>query len=327
MGVKRLVKRADTSEGEDIIILFSEFVEAKEAEGLSKATIKSYKKSFEKFVDFIGERHYTNDITNKTIYAFINDMEESGTVKTTSINHYLRDVRAYLYWLMEQELLDRFIIKEKKHQEERKETYTDEELEKLLKKPRRNDDFFVWRSWAIENWLYATGNRANSVLSITIDCLDFKHKRIIIPETKNKKIQEIPMSSTLMNVLKEYIRLWRTVDREGNIVSTDKPLFSNAAGEPLTYNALRLSISKYNKERGVERTSIHAFRHTFALDVIRRTGDVFRLQKLLGHSTLEMTKHYVNLLSEDLQEGFDNFNPLDNFKRKANRTKLIGKNE
>ncbi len=254
-------------------------------------------------------------------------MEESGSVKPTSINHYLRDVRAYLYWLMEQELLDRFVIKEKKHQQEAKETYTDEELEKLLHKPRRNDDFVVWRSWAIVNWLYSTGNRANSVISIRLDCLDFKHKRILIPETKNKKVQEIPMSSSLYNVLKEYIRLFRTVDRGGKETTSDKPLFPNTAGEPLTYNALRLSIKKYNNDRGVERTSIHAFRHTFALDVIRRTGDVFRLQKLLGHSTLEMTKNYVNLLSDDLQEGFDNFNPLDNFKKKANRTKLIGKNE
>lgn len=325
MGVKRLIKRANISEGEDISILFSEFLEAKQAEGISEATIKSYTKSFDKFADFIGERHYTKDITQKTIYAFISNMQESGTVKPSSINHYLRDVRAYLYWLMDQELLERFVIKEMKHQQEKKETYTEEELEALLKKPRRNDDFVVWRSWAIENWLYATGNRAKSVLSITIDCVDFKHKRIYIPETKNKKVQEVPLSSALSNVLKEYIRLWRSVDNEGKPITGDKPLFSNVAGDPLTYNAMRLAITKYNNSRGVERTSIHAFRHTFALDWIRRTGDVFRLQKLLGHSSLEMTKNYVNLLNEDLQEGFDSFNPLDNLKKKSNRTKLVTK--
>ncbi len=48
--------------------------------------------------------------------------------------------------------------------------------------------------------------------------------------------------------------------------------------------------------------ALHAFRHSFSLNYLRRGGSVFHLQKCLGHTTLDMTRRYANLMTEDLQK-------------------------
>ena len=117
------------------------------------------------------------------------------------------------------------------------------------------------------------------------------------------------MGREIQYVLKEYIKKFRS-----NAELTDY-LFCDVGGEQLSETALTSSIRRYNQSRGVSNTSIHSLRHTFARQWLLKTGDVFRLQKILGHSTLEMTRRYTNLLGEDLKEDFEVFNPLDNLKR------------
>ena len=87
-------------------------------------------------------------------------------------------------------------------------------------------------------------------------------------------------------------------------------------GEQLTRSGLTAAIVRYNKRRGVEKTSIHLFRHTFAKNYIIAGGNPVKLQHLLNHKTIEMTMKYVNLYGTDIATDLDVFNPLDNFKRK-----------
>ena len=115
----------------------------------------------------------------------------------------------------------------------------------------------------------------------------------------------------------------------GGISANTKACFAMVQGEytamldhddMLTENALRLAITHYNHSRGVEKTSIHLFRHTFARKyLVDCGGNVFTLQKLLGHATLKMTKHYCNIYDADIAKSFDRFSPLAQMNVNAER--------
>ena len=84
-------------------------------------------------------------------------------------------------------------------------------------------------------------------------------------------------------------------------------MFCNQFGKQFATEGLQTAIVRYNHGRGVSKTSVHLFRHTFAKKWILSGGDIFRLQKLLGHSSLEIVKEYVNIFGADLKAQYDTF--------------------
>lgn len=319
-GTKRKIKK---SQGYDIMPIkqaFEEFLAEKEAMNLSAATLKNYRQSVEYFFDFIEATDETpcEEITASYFFQWMNSMKLDG-VKHTSINHYLRDCRSFIYWCMnpDRAYIPSFKVPLMEGQEEQIKLFTDEELEALLEKPRRNDSFVIWRTWAIVNWVLGTGNRASTITEVRLTDVNYTKKEITLAHTKNKKAQIIPLSSSLDTVLKEYIRMWR---KEAPV---DGWLFPNVGEEQLTTNALRHAFAKYCEDRGVERTNIHGLRHNFAKGWVRNNGNMFALQQILGHSTLDMTRKYVKMFSEDIKDDFDKFNPLDTIKSKSRRTMKV----
>ena len=118
-------------------------------------------------------------------------------------------------------------------------------------------------------------------------------------------------------------------DRRGKILrkaDMEDYLFCNTYGDFLSEDALRNSIEFYNKRRGVKKTSIHLFRHTFARKyLVDCGGNAFTLQKLLGHSTLDMTKHYCTIFDADIAKNFDSFSPLEKMNANSRRIRMNSK--
>ena len=113
----------------------------------------------------------------------------------------------------------------------------------------------------------------------------------------------------MVDILDEYLFL-----RDGK---PNECLFCTDENTQLTENGLRYAVKRYNLSRGVEKTSIHLFRHTFARKYLADCGgNAFTLQKLLGHSTLDMTKHYCSIYDVDLVKNFDEFSPLSQLSTK-----------
>jgi integrase/recombinase XerD len=302
---------------------FEEFCEDKAANNLAPKTIANYRQSYEYFVasefDDCDDDFDIKELFKVHIEQWKLSMVDSE-MRISTINHYLRDVRAFLYWCMDDDrksIEPALKIALVKGQESLPKIYTDKEVEVLLQKPINQKDWIEWRTWAIVNWVVGTGNRASTVCNIKIGDLDFQHKEVALRHTKSKEAQKIPMSSGVISVMNEYIKKCRKGCKHNDW------LFPSYGNEQLSYEGLAQAFRRYCIERGVGRTSIHGLRHYFATDWIRSGGRGDNLQKLLGHSTYDMTQNYIKLVNKDLKENLDEFNPLDKFRKGSSRTKKV----
>lgn len=79
----------------------------------------------------------------------------------------------------------------------------------------------------------------------------------------------------------------------------------------MTYNALRLMMNRLTRRSGVERLHAHLLRHTFAVNYLVNGGDVFSLQQILGHTTLDMVRRYINLTNTPVMAQHNRLSPVD----------------
>lgn len=288
---------------------FEMFIRKCKIKNLTDLSISSYEKKMVHFYEFIDKNEPITTVTSDTVDDYILWLRENTEANDITINSYLRSIRAFLYYCMECNYIPSFKIKLIKAEKKIKETYTDEELVRLLQKPDINNcSFSCYKTWVFENYLLATGNRISTALDVRICDLNFEGGTITLCKTKNRKQQIIPLSHTLADILQEYLQIRGGED--------DDYLFCNEYGQKASERTYQQLVRRYNIKRNVNKTSCHLFRHTFAKQWILAGGDMFRLQKMLSHSDLTVTKEYVNMFGQDLQMDFEKFNPLDNLSTK-----------
>jgi integrase/recombinase XerD len=98
------------------------------------------------------------------------------------------------------------------------------------------------------------------------------------------------------------------------VVYDDDPLFLTREDRPFSGQVLYHLLRRLGEKAGVENCRPHRFRHTFAIQYLRNGGDVFTLQRLLGHSSMVMVKHYLALSSADDKEAHRKASPGDRWR-------------
>lgn len=291
--------------------VFEIYISAVTARGVKDKTIATYKQHFHAISKRLDVSLPINRLNSTILDNMILQMRKEG-LSDSSINSYTRTLKCFLSWCNE-EGYTKANLKIYKAAETVKETYTDEELLTLLAKPDADCKFCEYRNWVIVNFLLNSGCRAATVRNIQNQDVDLSRRQIVLRHTKNGKVQVIPLCSAMVSILRDYMAI-----REGE--SSDY-LFCNEFGGFLSENALRLAIVKYNNSRGVERTSIHAFRHTFARKyLVDCGGDAFSLQQIMGHSTLKMTRHYCSIFNDDIIVNHEQRSPLAQLTKSKRQT-------
>lgn len=128
-------KRISMTVNKDVSIKssFQKFIKTKTILGKSKDTIGFYEDCYRYFIEFVDETQSCDIITKNTIIDYIEYLQKTReNIKSTSINTYLTGLRTILNYFTEDGLMPKITVPLLSAEKKIKETYTDEELEKLL---------------------------------------------------------------------------------------------------------------------------------------------------------------------------------------------------
>ncbi len=280
------------------------------------------------YEQFIKERQYLLNVSSKTVEAYrwawrafesvlkgkqdVNKAEvlqriaalRSQGLSAVTVNTYLRSLNAFSNWMLK-EGHPSALAKISRLKEDHKvlQTFSDAHISKLAS--FRGATFGEQRTHLLICLILDTGIRIDEALSIErAEDVNLDQLVVKIRNGKGGKERVNPFSMQLRKLLFRFMQQWKPT--YGDL------LFYAGKGERMVQrNALRdfKALCQRLGIRGV-RCSFHTARHSFAVAYLRNGGDVFRLQRILGHSKLEMTRRYVNLNTEDLQAVHQRFSPL-----------------
>ena len=132
-----------------------------------------------------------------------------------------------------------------------------------------------------------------------------------IDRPRPEKREIVPISLEEIKLLLKACDHSRAYTRPGKI---DEPLFVTARQRPLERYQLRRLVVRIADRAGVQNIYPHRFRHTFAINFLRNGGDIYSLQRILGHTTLEMVKNYLAIAEADVNAAHKRASPVANWK-------------
>ena len=157
--------------------------------------------------------------------------------------------------------------------------------------------------------LLDTGLRVSELTGLTLKDIRLVDG-VLKVSGKGRRERLVPIGKTSQRLLWNYITRHRPEPARPRCDLA----FLTKDGLPLTKNRIQKMMAKYGREAGIcgVRCSPHTLRHTGAIMFLRNGGDIFSLQRLLGHSSLEMTRHYCELADVDVKRTHSMASPVDN---------------
>jgi len=254
-------------------VSFAQFIkERKYLTNVTPATIEWYRQSFAWLC--------TESPSDADLKDFVLRMRERG-LKATACNNRIRAVNAYLKWTGSP-----LRVSKLKEPQRVLPTFSQTQVTMLVRhKPK---GFYQRRLFLIVLTLLDTGCRISEVLGLRVQDVDLENLLLTV-NGKGQKQRKVPFSFELRKHLCKSL--------------TQGLVFGTCHGRMLDRHVVLRDVKLLCKRLGFDppARTLHSFRHTFALNYLRKGGSVFHLQKVLGHSSLEMTRCYANLMTEDLQ--------------------------
>lgn len=173
----------------------------------------------------------------------------------------------------------------------------------LVEARRRRNPY---RDAALIILLLDTGLRIGEVANLTLRDVDWIDAALAVDGKTGPRI--VPLGRKAKRALRVYVDRGRTA-----ATSRELHVFLTLDGEALSSQAATQVVRRIAEAAGAKASKLgpHSFRHTFSVEFVRAGGDAFTLQRILGHTTIDMTRRYVNLADTDLRAAHRRFAPAD----------------
>ena len=228
-----------------------------------------------------------------------------------TINCYLRSLRIFFSWLVSESLIETNPFDRVKIPRPPRKVipaFSDSQIRQLLGvlDTRTAEGY---RDYTIILTLLDTGLRVSELCNLKLGNLWLDEGMLKVLGKGNKE-RLIPIGKQVQRLLWRYINRCRPEPA----MAKYNFLFLTREGKPLTKDRAEKIMTYYGRKAGIEgvRCSPHTLRHSAAVRFLRNGGDVFSLQRMLGHASLEMTRRYCELADIDVKRAHMTASPVDN---------------
>ena len=275
----------------------------------SEQTIKAYMADLRSFSRWFqhntGEPLDVESITPMEIIEYRNAMLDWGK-KPSTINRSLISISSFCQWAEQNDLILNNPAEGIRNVAE--EPLAPRALERkeqlgLLRAVRKSGNL---RDLAIVTMLLHTGMRVSELCNLRVSDISLSRNSnmIIIREGKGTKRRNVPLNSTVIGVLKDYLKSLKSNEQkivvDGTNPEKERFLFYGQKRMPLTDRGVRYIIQKYAYIAKIKHISPHVFRHTCAKNLIDAGQSIDRVSKILGHSNINTTSIYTMPTEQDL---------------------------
>ncbi len=316
------------------------FINHQTAAGLSDSTITEYRYNFKKLDLFFTKNPNIGAITRSDLVGFFawlrNDyasvpdgVAPRGRIKLSAktLLNIHTNVSALWRWAVNEGYAKENIV----HSIERPKVnapvivpFSRDDIEKLLKAVGVSSSWktrdqtvnklpLANRNRAIILVLLDTGVRASELCAIKYGDITFGNRSI---KVFGKGPGKDPKERLVRFGKRTQEALWRHLATRLDTIQKDSYMFTKLGtdDEPINRNSLDDFMDRLGERAGVDNVHAHRFRHTFAINYLRNGGDVFTLQELLGHESLEMVQRYARIAQTDVEKAHQKASPVDNWK-------------
>lgn len=291
-----------------LLILIESFLIDRRSQGLSSETISFYTKKLKYFLKYCEGQALTqvSQLTSDLIRRYI--LELSETHNPGGVHACFRPLRTLLYWIEDEEIMPQGWknpirrVKAPKFPTDPIEPISVEDINLLLKTCESN--YSGVRDKAMMLGLLDTGARAKEFLNINLEDVELATGSILIRQGKGRKPRLVFLGRKSIRAIRAYLRA-----RHDN----NPALWVSIHGDRMTYAALRCLLRRRAQLIGLKDIPTpHDFRRAFALVMLRNGVDIFALQKLMGHSDLQVLRRYLAQTDQDVQTAHMRGSPVDN---------------